>query len=269
MTNARGGMCQNPFGHETRIDRINLLEFLEPNKSAHKVLYSCIIQDAVSNYLYAFLGKNGTSTEEFFAAWQYFFKIISTDKAGWDHNRIIKQRYTNRGQKITNTHYLTDNELKLMCFDKHYEYSGLSNHMNINRFRAGLKTKRRKILTENWEQVTTYINQLYQYELNQIADKQQIPLQVWNDELLTVLIDPPSPLHLANVIYVQSKLKRTKKPHTVKTPSVGVYHLLVDKIINNKLSPLGDNWGPLAELGIENDKAISNSGSNSICCNPH
>jgi hypothetical protein len=237
------------FGNESRIDRINLLEFMDSRRPPIKVLYSFIIQDAVCNYLYAFLGKNGTNTEEFFSAWQYFFNVSSTNKNSWDHNRRIKLIYTHNNQKVIKNHYLTDSECELMCFDKHYEFSGLSEHMHIDKFRAGLKTKRRQILTDNWTQVTCYITKLYQKELSEIADYQQIPLQIWNEDLMTVLIDPPSPIHLANLLLVPSKLKRPKRSK-VRKDSVSPNIRIVESITNPGM--LEPNWGPLSELGVKN-----------------
>lgn len=262
---ARGGMCSNPFGGEDRIDRINLQEFLEPNAPAEKVLYASIIQDAVSNYLYAFLGKNGTSAEEFFAAWRYFFKVSSGDKLSWGKNRIIKQSYSVRGEKVTKDRYLIDDEMELMCFDKHFEMSGLESHMHIDRFRAKLKAKRRKILTENWTQVETYIKALYARELSMIAEGQQVPFQVWDGDLLEILVDPPSPLHLANVIYVSNKLKRPRRAKLQKQLKSGQFHKLAEKLSTTIPSAKGD-WGPLSSLlGADNDQVVSNNCHDSIC----
>lgn len=262
---SRGGMCSNPFGGEDRIDRINLFDYLEPNVAPDKVLYSRIIQDAASNYLYAFLGKNGTSAEEFFSAWQYFFKVTSSNRKSWDHHRTIKLSYTRKGRKITENRYLNDNELQLMCFDKHYDYSGLAEHMHIDKFRSGLKAKRRKILIDNWQQVQDYVQTLYSHELSQITDGQQVPLQVWNESLLEVLVDPPSPLHLASVIYVPNKLKRSRKPRAQKPQPKGIYARLVEKLQGNKFQPLDANWGPLALLGATtNDKAVNNDSGDSV-----
>lgn len=264
---SRGGMCANPFGGEDRIDRINLLEYLQPNQPAEKVLFSRVIQDAVSNYLYAFLGKNGTSAEEFFAAWQYFFKVVSTDRKSWDHHRTIKHTYTRQGKKITVKRELTDGELQLMCFDKHYALSGLNEHMNVDRFRSQLKAKRLKIVTNNWEQIAAYVDALYQRELSQIADGQPVPLQVWKDDLLTILVDPPTPMHLASVIYVPSKLKRPRRSRAVK-PGVGKYAQLVKRIESGIHRPLGNNWGPLAMLlGAEYDQTVDDNSNSSICSN--
>ncbi len=250
-------MSANPFGGEDRIDRINLLEFLEPNCPPDKVLFSCIIQDAASNYLYAFLGKNGTSAEEFFSAWQYFFKVESTNRESWDHNRTVKISYSHRGQKIVENRYLTDNELQLMCFDKHYDMSGLSTYMHIEKFRKGLKDKRRRILSDNWEQVQAYVSSLYQHELSQIADGQQVPLQIWSAEnLLSILIDPPTPQHLANAIYVPNRLKRTCKwvsPKGLRAPK-------------QKPRVMVEGQQLFVLEGASNDEVISGDGNHRIHC---
>lgn len=259
-TPARGGMCSNPFGGEDRIDRVNLLDFLESNVPSHKVLYARIIQDAASNYLYAFLGKNGTSIEEFFAAWQYFFKVVSTNKKTWDHHRTVKLSYTKKGVKVNENRYLSDNELILMCFDKHYEFSGLEEYMNIDKFREGLKVKRTKILKDNWAQVSAYVDTLYQNELNQVADGRQVPLKVWDENLLSTLVDPITPIRLASLIYIPTKLKRPIRLRTKKIVTKGMYARLVEKIENNSFQSIGKDWGPLSLFeGIDNEIVNNNS----------
>lgn len=260
----RGGMDPNPFGGEDRIDRINLMEFLEANAPSEKVLYARVIQDAASNYLYAFLGKNGTSAEEFFAAHQYFFKVVSTDMATWNHHRTIKQSFTRRGKKVTEDRYLTDSELQLMCFDKHYEFSGLSKYMHIDKFKNGLKARRTKILKNNWEQVTSYINVLYQHELSMIAEGHQVPLQVWHDNLLSVLVDPPTPLHLASSIFVPNKLKRPRRSRAKKTIGTSPNAALATRLEKNNLPALGQDWGPLSTLGVNDAEVVCHDSSGSI-----
>lgn len=264
---SRGGMCSNPFGGEERIDRINLLEYLEPNAAPDKVLFARIIQDAASNYLYAFLGKNGTSAEEFFAAWQYFFKVSSDNRSSWDHHRTIKNTFTRQGQKVIEDRYLLDSELQLMCFDKHYDLSGLADYMHIDRFRSNLKIKRRRILTSNWEQVQNYVHALYQRELSHIADGQQVPLQVWHEDLLTLLVDPSSPHNLANAIYVPNKLKRPRRSRAQRPLGTSVYSKLVERLEGNKIPPLEGDWGPLSVLleGASNDKNADHSSGDSVC----
>lgn len=211
----------HPISKENRLDRINLLEFGSAANSGGKILYSCIIQDAIYNYLYAFVEKNGISIDEFFSAWQYLFKITSGNKENWNNSRVIKQSYLVEGKKVTSKHTLTDEDLKLMCFDSHYDCSGMSKHIHIDKFRSKLKEKRKTILTNSWNKVQSYVSSTYQTELNKIAYGQALPLQIWNEDLLTVLIDPPTPLHLANTFYIPKKLKATFKPkQKVSRPKV-------------------------------------------------
>jgi aromatic ring-cleaving dioxygenase len=266
---SRGGMCANPFGGEDRIDRINLMEFLGPNAPPEKVLYARVIQDAASNYLYAFLGKNGTSAEEFFAAHQYFFKVVSTDVETWNHHRTIKQSFTRRGKKVIESRYLKDSELKLMCFDKHYDFSGLGDYVHIDRFRDKLKSRRRSILSkpENWEQVKAYVQALYQHELSMITDGNQVPLQVWNEDLLDILVDPPTPLHLASAIFVPTKAKRPKRSRAPKPIGISPGIKVAEKLAN--LPPMSADWGPLSTLfnGASNAEVVRNIGSDNVCSN--
>lgn len=247
-TKLHGGTSTNPFGGEERIDRINLLDYMQPNSPPEKVLFLRVIQDAASNYLYAFLGRNGTSAEEFFSSWQYFFKVTSINKINWNHRRTLKNSYIHHDEKVTKNHYLTDSELRLMCFDQHYDLSGLADYIAIDRFRVGLKEKRRSILSTNWPQVQTYIDILYQRELSQIAEGQQVPLQVWDADLLTVLTDPPTPLHLANAIYVSNKLKRGRKARAKKKLGAGKYSQIIQNLKSNSLPILDNDWGPLSLL---------------------
>lgn len=268
MTDIHGGMTPNPFGGENRLDHINLMEYLEANAPADKVLFLRIIQDAASNYLYALLGKNGTSVEEFFYTHQYFFKVNSTDRKSWARYRTIKHVSVENGSKLYQKRVLEDNELRLMCFDKQFEMSGLSDYMHIDRFRASLKNKRKKILTNNWEQVISYISTLYQRELNQIAEGQQVPLQVWKEDLLTILVDPPTPKHLASLIYISNKLKKHTKSKQSKL-NEGQYSKLAAKLESQIKFHLDPNWGPLSTLlGAEDVQGASNNSSDSILCGP-
>lgn len=263
-----GGMSPNPFGGEERIDRINLMEFLEPNAPPDKVLFLRIIQDAASNYLYALLGKNGTCIEEFFYAHQYFFKINSNDKPTWNKNRVIRSVYIDNGMKIREKKELRDSELELMCFDKQFDLSGLSNYMHIDRFRANLKKKRYQILTNNWEQVKVYITALYQREVSEIAEGQQVPLQVWGDDLLSILVDPPTPQHLANIIYISNKLKKQKKDRHSKS-NVGTYQSLADKLEKQTNTRLPKDWGPLAVFeGVDNAQTVTDDSGDNVLCDP-
>jgi hypothetical protein len=143
-----------------------------------------------------------------------------------------------------------------MCFDKHFEMSGMSSLIHIDKFRAGLKKKRREILTTNWDQVKAYIEALYQHELSQIADGQQVPLQVWGAELMEVLIDPPTPCHLAGILYVPSKLKKFRTARAKRAA----------RVVQRKVKPPveGQQFFNLEEVG--NDQTIHNNRRDSVYC---
>lgn len=201
---------------DERIDKINLLELRRADQPPEGVLYLCIIQDAVTKYLYSFISRNGSNPDEFYSAWRYFFEVVSTNPATWNANRAIRNSSANRGEETT-THHLLNSELELMCFDRHYDMSGLSEYMHISKFREKLKAKRRKIVVESWDKIETLINNMYQNESNQIASGQQVPFRVWSDSVQELLVDPIDPRCLANTLYVASKLKRIKKHRIKKT----------------------------------------------------
>jgi hypothetical protein len=81
----RGGMAKNPFGGRPRLDRLEFMDCLEQNAPVEKVIFLQTITDAVHNYLFSFLGRNGTSPEEFAYACQYLFQVRASDPSTWDN----------------------------------------------------------------------------------------------------------------------------------------------------------------------------------------
>ena len=69
---------------------VNLMDSLEPNAPAEKLIYCAIIQDAVHHYLNAFTQKNVSNIEEFFSAHQYLFKVTSDKVVDQVKTRILK-----------------------------------------------------------------------------------------------------------------------------------------------------------------------------------
>lgn len=230
---------------ETRIDKINLLEFLEPGQPAAKVLYANIIQDAVYQYLYAFVDKNNISPDQFYCAWRYLFYVTSEAPNTWSSRRNIKQSYTKKNQHLTKIHHLTDDEFINMCFDRHYDYSSLSNHMHIEKFRAGLKLKRLQILKDNWTSVTSNIDGIYNQELKDIKHGRQVPFRLWTNNVQSILVDPPTPYQLAGLLYVPKKIKKKHK-FKVRKEQVSNNVGYEQAIANIQSVP---DWGPLSTFG--------------------
>jgi hypothetical protein len=226
---------------DERIDRINLLELRRADQPPEGVLYLCIIQDAVISYLYSFLSKNEANADAFYSAWRYFFETTSTNPATWNANRAIRHSSACRGDESI-THYLVNSEMELMCFDRHYDMSGLSEYMHISKFREKLKAKRRKIVTNGWPKIESFINNTYQRELSQIVDGQQVPFRVWSDSIQELLVDPIDPRCLAGAMYIPSKLKKTKKHHSRKVKKAAKY-------IHREMTIPGIDWVSATQLG--------------------
>lgn len=88
---ARGGMSANPFGGEDRIDKIPFEAYLRPGIPPETVVFVKTIADAASNYLYFGLGKNGTTAEEFYYSYRYFFVVTSTNKGTYERARTVAE----------------------------------------------------------------------------------------------------------------------------------------------------------------------------------
>jgi hypothetical protein len=71
----RGGMCSNPFGGRMRLDRLNLMELLNPGDPSEKALFLQTMTDAIHNYMFFGLGRNGPQQKEFAFACEYLFRI--------------------------------------------------------------------------------------------------------------------------------------------------------------------------------------------------
>jgi hypothetical protein len=166
----RGGMSKNSFGGRKRLDHLDLMKFRLPNSTPEQMLYLATIQDAAHNYLFYGLGRNGTSLEEFWSSYRYFFIIKRKDIA---------------------------KELKPYAFDSHYEESGLSQYLTIDNFVSYLKNTRRAILRENKEQVKTYIATV-QRKLRREA---RLTGPIVTDKKLFNTLTVPTVRSLSNLIY--------------------------------------------------------------------
>jgi hypothetical protein len=195
----RGGMAKNPFGGRPRLDRLEFMDCLEQNAPVEKVIFLQTITDAVHNYLFSFLGRNGTSPEEFAYACQYLFQVRASDPNTWD-NLAGKD--------------LSPAQIRDMCFDTHYEFSGLSMKMSMDRFLKNLKSTRREILEENKEQILDYLSILYSRACMEACSGHQLPLLLC--DLLEVLVQPQDMREAASLLYLPSKYLQEPNQQKVK-----------------------------------------------------
>lgn len=185
----RGGMAKNPFGGRPRLDRLDLMECLEQNAPQEKVLFLQTITDAVHNYLFSFLGRNGTSPDEFAFACQYLFYVRADDPSTWSEESIQEG--------------LTPGQIRDMCFDTHYEFSGLSSLMCMDRFLKQLKETRESIIKENQEQIFDYLGKLYTKACEEAHNGHQLPLPL--QDRIQILTLPQSLREVASLLYLPSK----------------------------------------------------------------
>lgn len=191
-------MRSNKFGGRRRLDKIDLIKSKTSQDSNESVLFRQVILDAVHQYLFFGLAsKNGTSREEFFYATEYLFKINSVNKKTWPLARVIKIKDPEmKGRRKHRKVKLSDEDIKLMCFDMHYQMADFKTPIDV--FKKNLLSTRRQILTENKPSVLSYLSSLmtknnynHGYSITDVID---------------ILTLPNNPEELAKLVcYVQKK----------------------------------------------------------------
>jgi hypothetical protein len=152
-------MCANPTGGFDRLDRIDFFDYASGTDSPLKLLYIKVIAQAATDYLFFGLGQNHVTLEQFDSAHRYFFEVRSYLRETWEHSRFMREVYQDDNRKRTTRRIsLSDEELKLMCFDRHYETAKLDNAMHIDRFITRLQEQRLTILSENSRQTLDHMN---------------------------------------------------------------------------------------------------------------
>jgi hypothetical protein len=156
-------MCQNAFGGYARLDKLEVSKLADGRGSGEELLYRAVILEAVNCYLFFGLGRNGFVAEEFCWAADYFFTATSDKPDTWNSERRVQVSDVAYGcghgknRKFVD---LTDDEMEAMCFDQHYEMSGLCRSMTIRRFRKLLREKRRTIVEGNLHQISEYLRSI-------------------------------------------------------------------------------------------------------------
>jgi hypothetical protein len=203
----RGGMCSNPFGGRMRLDRLNLMELLNPGDPSEKALFLQTMTDAIHNYMFFGLGRNGTTAEEFAFACEYLFRIRGNDPTTWPAaSRMMfseSEEILPSGKAKVVRQKLTDSQFRSMTFDTHWEFSGMSVYMDMDRFLEKLQTERRRMLIENSAQVSMYMNYLYTKACSTVAMGHQLPLPLF--DRISILTRPRGPEEVARLTYLPSK----------------------------------------------------------------
>jgi hypothetical protein len=206
--NTKGGMAANPFGGRVRLDLIDLVEFRVPNQPAEMVLFLECIKDSVFNYLFFALGRNGTSLDEFWWAMEYLFRVRSFDPTTWQGAKSARVTTVDKrsGKRSVRFECLNDETVRMMCFDIHYELSGLARLMSMDRFLAGLKFTRRQIVRENRSQIDKYIDEFRERQLENIARGWRIPITFADAKREELMVQAEDGAELADLFFYESRL---------------------------------------------------------------
>lgn len=213
-----GGMCKRPFGGNVRLDRIDFMDYARGSDDPFKLLYLKVISDAASDFLFFGLGKNGCVAQEFWFAHEYFFQCRSYDPTTYEHSRYLRNSYVDEDLKcrVTKEIALTDNELKLSCFDRHFVTAGLDSFISFDQFLVWLRERRQQILEESKEQVNTYLDLLQATSLRRVPNS-QVPYKLNTLDRFKILTQPESAEQVGELVkYLPHNMQQVVLPAQAK-----------------------------------------------------
>ena len=162
----RGGMSPNSFGGHTRLDKCNLQRSSKfgdvdydvvSDMPGVRTLWVGVIKDAVQQYLFFGLGRNGPTREEFWSACEFLFNIRASKPETWQEAKVMREVYYDEdlGRRASHVQMLSDDVLRAGCLDS--IWANVYFPMTLETFVGRLKAERRNLLQRNWEQVVTFL----------------------------------------------------------------------------------------------------------------
>ena len=130
--------------------------------TGEQVLAMRSIAQAHSHYLAWAFGESNTNDESFFEAATYFFAPLT--KCELEFGQIFSRA-----------------AIEFMSLEFQFELSGLGNFMSLDRFRAKLKSQRRKALVEHEAEVRAYLDSRHEPHLRAISHR---------EDMIELLVDP-------------------------------------------------------------------------------
>lgn len=196
--NHSAGMSRNPFGGRDRLDKCNLqgpsllagmIVDVVSGTPGERTMITEIFRDAIFNYLFFGLGKNGTSADEFFAAAEFLLRIRASDSSTWKGARYLRETFKDdTGKRVKRTLVFTDEELRSMCAD-HLWHIGEWPY-DFPTFIKQLRETRRQILEENFAQARAYTEFLRSRTDRRIESGENYSPAFLSRDFVDVLVDP-------------------------------------------------------------------------------
>ena len=190
----RGGMSRNAFGGHTRLDKCNLqgpseidgmLFDVASGISPERTIWCEVVKDAVHQFKFYGLGKNGTTADEFWSASKFLFHVRADKPETWMPAKVLRQTYYDEdlGRRASHVQTLSDDVLRAGCLDSILAH--LCFPMTLDTFVRQLKAERRHLLQSNWKQVVKFL---------------RIPDDAYS---MDMLVCPTGPVELATLLYVR------------------------------------------------------------------
>lgn len=186
-------MAHNAFGGHRRLDKCDLqgpsllddiLVDVTSDTEPERTLWTSVIADAVNQFIFWGLGRNGTSAQEFWHSVEYLFRVRSDRPETWSAARVVREEVFDdaTGQRVNRVVRLDDDVLKFMCLD--VLWGMLRFPIDLETFLRHLKAERRVLLQRNWSQIRAYLH-----------------LQLTYAECAETLTCPASPDELTDLIH--------------------------------------------------------------------
>lgn len=224
MTSKKGGMSANAFAGRTRLDQLDLRQFAGPDTTPEQLYLLESIKDAAHNFIQWGTGFNGTSLNEFYWGYRYFFIVRASDKTTWDDDvwTIYKEQTSVDGDRVMVPHYLSERQIQLGCFDEHYAMVRMERHMAFDRFLTMLREIRREVVTENLPAIRGHLSYLRAKDFRHLPPGTDLGLNIettTDADLIEVMTEPKEPRLLANLVYQPLRRKHVvQKPRIIRTP---------------------------------------------------
>lgn len=132
---------------------IDFMTIVEPGGDPVKGLYLSIIQDAMNDYLWFGLKSKYApiDIEDFLHAYNYLFITKSTEESTWFSSSIPEDEGTPEVE-------LQPDQIKLMCFDAHFDFTKLGNRIKFPILLEFLKSKRIELVESHYPRLLRKIN---------------------------------------------------------------------------------------------------------------
>jgi hypothetical protein len=217
----KGGMCRSPFGRRwvedkyvnnelkpahwesnPRLDKTDelLKEILNGDTDPNFAVFAAPFLKAIHNYKYWALGDNKTTDVKWQDAHDYLFVTRATNPATWGSREMRYTEDLDDGKRITHRLTLSDAEMRVRCFDVHYELLGLDKVLPMESFLRMLQHERETVIKVNRDQVLECLASIRSEEFCRLPYGTQMNLTFTVHDLVKTLTRPDSIRQLEELV---------------------------------------------------------------------